>query len=132
MKIAQYCLDHTEAYCPGVSRAYYASYQSAKKYLKDNGVDEGNYLERASAWKAPIENCRNRSAFSHDTIWRVLKVCLKVKRVENGFTVTAGEQLRDLRIQADYEETMVPPEKLRSSIKMAQEIVRLLEEANAR
>lgn len=131
IQVAEYCLESAHAICPGVSRAYYASYQCAKKFLLDHGVTEENYRTKAAGWGLDTSKWNNYSPFSHDTIWTMLKAYLKVARKGSGFTVNSGETLKKARVEADYTEKMQSRDDLRSYVKIARGIIKTLGDAYA-
>jgi len=80
----------------------------------------------AANWGVDFQKVKNPVPFGHETIWQVLKLCLKTKGQGTALKASTGERLRDMRITADYKDDEHLKEDLDWSIRFAQGFIQNL------
>lgn len=123
LELAEECLAEAKYLSAGVNRAYYATYHKAKEVLISHGVENGNYWTKAEGWSLRKQGFKNPMTFGHESIWDVLKACLKVRGKGVNLRVNMCKDLRSERETADYDEVLISPERLSRSIHAAQSII---------
>lgn len=115
------CYSTKKLYNIAINRAYYSVFQRIKHYLISKNFNYRSFL-------ISIDK-EDEIDYSHRTLSRALKECLKNKDVDISSLVYIPA-LHRRRKQADYEDTMLEEADLENSYTEAMEIINLIQSLN--